>query len=201
MTTPTVASPPRPTEPASPRPRRRFNVTEYYAMAESGILAHGERVELLDGEIILMAPIGNRHQSSIDRLGERFTLALRERANVRVQGPLRLDDSSEVQPDVALLRRRDDYYATGHPGPQDALLAIEVSDSALDFDRNVKLPLYARAGIAEVWIVNRRDRRVETYAEPAGDAYRSIRHYHAGESVAPAQFTDIALPVAQIVPA
>ena len=194
-----IATPP--IEATQARERRRFTVAEYYAMADAGILTEKDRVELLDGEIVLMAPIGNRHQSSVDGHGEMFTLRLQGRANVRIQGPVRLDDDNEPEPDVTLLRRRDDYYATGHPGPDDVLLLIEVADSTLDFDRNVKLPLYARAGIPEVWIVNLQDRRVESYTDPTEDGYATVRYFEAGSSVAPLHFPDIALEVERIIPA
>ena len=183
------------------RLRRRFTVAEYYAMAEAGILTEKDRVELLDGEIIVMAPIGNRHQSSVDGHGEMFTLRLQGRANVRIQGPVRLDDDNEPEPDVMLLRRRDDYYSTGHPGPDDVLLLIEVADSTLDFDREVKLHLYARAGIPEVWIANLRNRRVESYIDPTEDGYATVRYFEVGNSVAPLHFPDIALEVERIIPA
>ena len=112
---------------------------------------------------------------------------------------MRLNDSSEPEPDVTLLEWKDDFYASGHPGPQDVLLVIEVADSTVDFDRNQKLQLYARAGITEVWIVNLQDRRVETYTEPEGDQYSSVRYYGPGESVAPMHFPDIGLVVEQII--
>ncbi len=204
------------TETTPVRERRRFNVAEYCAMAAASILAAQERVELLDGEIVVMAPNGNRHQSCVDRLGERFTLELRGRAHVRVQGPVRLDDRSEPQPDIALLRRRYDYYATGHPGPEDVLLLVEVADSTLELDRGEKLQLYARAGIPEVWIVNLQERRVESYtdptsadptsadptsADPTSDGYSAERHFETGDSVAPLRFPDVALEVERIIPA
>lgn len=176
-------------------------MAEYYAMADAGILTENDRVELLDGEIVLMTPTGNRHQSSVDGHGEMFTLRLQGRANVRVQGPVRLDDDNEPEPDVMLLRRRDDYYATGHPGPDDVLLLIEVADSTLDFDRNEKLPLYAHADIPEVWIANLQDRRVESYTDPTEDGYATVRYFGVGSAVAPLSFLDIALEVARIVPA
>ena len=197
MTTQTIVSP---AEAVQTRQRRRFSVSEYYAMAEAGILTENDRVELLEGEIVVMAPIGNRHQSSVDGNGEMFTLRLQGRANVRVQGPVRLDDENEPHPDVTLLRRRDDYYATGHPGPGDVLLLIEVADSTLSFDRNVKLPLYARAGIPEVWIVNLRDRRLESYTDPTEDGYATVRYFEAGSSVAPLHFPDITLEIERIIP-
>lgn len=190
-----------PAEVAHTRQRRKFSVSEYYAMAEAGILTDRDRVELLDGEIVVMAPIGNRHAFCVDWLTRFWILALAERAIVRIQNPVRLDNSSEPEPDVTLLAWRDDFYASAHPGPQDVLLLIEVSDSTVGFDRGQKLPLYARAGIPEVWIVNLQDRRVEVYTEPDGDGYGSTSHYVPGESVAPARFPDVALEVERIFPA
>ena len=198
MTTQTTTPP---AEGTQTRQRRRFTVAEYYAMADAGILMEKDRVELLDGEIVVMAPIGNRHQSSVDGHGEMFTLRLQGRANVRIQGLVRLDDDNEPEPDVTLLRRREDYYATGHPGPDDVLLLIEVADSTLEFDRNVKLRLYARAGIPEVWISNLRDRRVESYTDPTEDGYATVRNFEVGSSVSPLNFPDIALEVERIIPA
>ena len=194
-----IAAPP--IEATQARARRRFTVAEYYAMADAGILTEKDRVELLDGEIVLMAPIGNRHQSSVDGHGEMFMLRLQGRANVRIQGPVRLDDDNEPEPDVTLLRRRDDYYATGHPGPDDVLLLIEVADSTLEFDRNVKLRLYAQAGIPEVWISNLRNRRVESYTDPTESGYAIVRYFEAGSSVTPLNFPDIELEVVRIIPA
>lgn len=208
MTTPTVAAPVRPaTTPDSTTPsrpavptRRRFTVAEYYAMAEAGILAPDERVELLDGDVILMAAVLDWHAFVVDWLTENFILSLQGRAQVRIQNPTRLNDYSEPEPDVMLLRRRDDFYRYGHPAPADVLLLIEVSDSSLPFDRNQKLPRYAAAGIPEVWIASRPDRRIESYADPDGDQYATVRHYGAGESIAPQAFPDITLEVDRIIP-
>ena len=198
MTTQTVTPP---AEAALTPQRRRFTVAEYYAMADAGILAHTERVQLLDGEIIVMPPIGNRHASSVNWSNEALISTLIGRANVSIQNPVRLDDGSEPQPDIAVLRRREDFYVAAHPGPQDVLLLIEVSDTTVDFDRNEKLPLYARAGIPEVWIVNLRDRRVEAYTEPDDGAYASVRHFEVHDTISPQAFPDIALPVERIIPA
>lgn len=183
------------------RQRRRFSVGEYYAMAEAGILGPDERVELLDGDVVAMTAVSSRHAACVDWFSRTLILALVEATIVRVRGPVRLDDDNEPHPDVTLLRRRNDYYSTGHPGPGDVSLLIEVADTTLDFDRNVKLPLYARAGIPEVWIVNLQDRRVEVYTEPDGVGDSSVRHYGPGESVAPLHFPDIALEVERIIPA
>ena len=181
--------------------RRRFTVAEYYAMADAGILGHTERVELLDGEIVMMAPIGNNHAFCVNWLTEALILALYGRANVSVQNPVRLDENSEPQPDIAVLQRREDFYVSRHPEPADVLLLIEVADSTLDSDRGEKLPLYANAGIPEVWVVNLRDRRLEAYTEPADGEYATARHFEAGDTVSPQHFPDIALPVERIIPA
>ena len=127
--------------------RRRFTVADYYAMAKAGILTESDRVELLDGDIIHMPPIGDWHQASVDQFNHLMLPPLQGRAIVRVQGPTRLNDSSEPQPDVMLLRWRDDFYREGHPGPTHILLLIEISDTTVDYDRNAKLSAYARAGI------------------------------------------------------
>ena len=198
MTTQTASIP---VEAAQTRQRRRFTVSDYYAMADAGILTEKDRVELLNGEIIVMAPIGSKHAFCVNWFTEAFISALVGRANVSVQNPVRLDESNEPQPDIALLQRREDFYVSGHPSPADVLLIIEVADSTIDSDRNEKLPLYARAGIPEVWIVNLLDRRVEAYTEPVDGAYANVRHFEVGDSVAPRHFPDITLPVERIIPA
>ena len=198
MTPATLAPPAAPS--AAPT-RRRFTVAEYYAMGDAGILTEDDRVELLDGELIEMPPIGDRHAGSVDYFTEALPLALRRRANVRIQNPVRLDDGSEPLPDATLLRRRDDFYRFGKPTPSDVLLLIEVSDTSLAYDRGAKLAAYARAGIPEVWIANLPGGRVESYTEPAGGEYAVVRHYYPGSSISPQAFPDIALEVALIIAA
>ena len=194
MTTP-VASPPAAAVPT----RRRFTVAEYYAMADAGILSENDRVELLDGDIIVMPPIGDWHAGGVKLFANTMPLALQGRAMIAVQDPVRLDEHSEPQPDVMLLQWRDDFYRNGHPAPGDVLLLIEVADTSVGYDRNAKLPVYARAGIPEVWIVNRPARRIESYSDPSGSAYSSVRHFSPGETVAPQAFPDIALAVDRII--
>jgi Uma2 family endonuclease len=139
----------------SSAPRKHLiTVDEYYRMAEVGLLAPDARVELIEGEIIDMVPIGTRHARAVGHLHNLFALAVGNRALVRSQGPVRLSHRSEPEPDIALLAPRADEYAHSHPGPSDVLLLVEISDSTLDYDRNVKLPLYARHGIPEAWIVD-----------------------------------------------
>ena len=203
MTTPTVATSPPSASPAKAPAgptRRRFTVAEYYAMAEAGILAHDERVELLDGDIIVMPPIRDWHAANVAQIIAVFpSTTLAERAILQIQNPVRLDDGSEPQPDAMLLRWRDDFYRNGHPDPADVLLLIEVSDATLDYDRNEKLPRYARAGIPGVWIVNRRDHRIEAYTDPVGNEYASVHYVGDGESITPLAFPDVTLEVSRFV--
>lgn len=179
---------------------RLFNVDEYYAMAEAGILAPNERVELIDGEIIPMSPIKSGHASSVDSLGYELTSQLGRRARVRVQSPVRLDSGAEPEPDIAVLKWRDDFYAHAHPGPGDILLIIEVSDTTLYQDRNMKLPMYARFGIPETWIANIRERCVEVYDQPSNGQYRRSRVVGLDEMLTLPIFNDVSLPVHRVFP-
>jgi Uma2 family endonuclease len=183
---------------AAPLTRRRFNVDDYYAMARAGILGEDERVELLDGEVVEMTPIGIRHAACVDRLTDSFTRRFAGRAIVRVQNPVRLDGYCEPEPDVTLLRPPLDRYADAHPAPEDVLLIVEVADTSLRRDRVGKLPLYAGAGIAEVWIVNVEDREIEVYRETVGARYAKVQRLRQG-SVAPLAFPDEAIEIEEIL--
>lgn len=179
--------------------RRRFTAAEYHAMGRAGILGENDRVELLNGDLIRMPPIGDWHNGKVARLNCELLPPLLGRAVVLVQGAVRLDDYSEPQPDLALLRFREDFYETGKPTPADILLLIEVSDRSIGYDRGPRLAAYARAGIPEVWVVSRGERRIAAYTEPAGGAYAVVRYFGAGSSVAPQAFPDIALAVDRII--
>lgn len=163
--------------------RYRFSVDEYYKMAEVGILSEDDRVELIEGEIVYMAPIGVRHAQCVNNLTRIFS-RLAVEAILQVQNPIRLDQDSQPHPDVALLRLRDYTKDQQHPGPNDVLLVIEVSDTTLLWDRREKVPLYAQAGIPEVWIVNLQQDRIEVYSQPEGGAYQTSRRLKRGQSVA-----------------
>ena len=152
--------------------RHRLDVTDYYRMAEAGILGEDDRCELIEGEIIDMAPIGSEHASAVVRINHWLARGAADRAIVSVQNPVRLDRRSEPQPDIALLRYREDFYRHAHPGPDDVLLIVEVADTSARYDREIKLPLYARHGIPEVWIVDLRERRVDIHRQPEGSSYR-----------------------------
>ena len=163
---PTVLN--RPETPA----RRRFDVDAYYRMAETGILSARDRVELIDGEIIEIAPIGAPHGGKVDRLNSLVAgLVADGRVIARVQGPLRLDRRNEPQPDLMLLRPRVDFYESAHPTAADVLLLVEVADSSLAWDRGPKLALYARHGVGEVWIVDLVGRAVEVCRKPGPEGY------------------------------
>jgi Uma2 family endonuclease len=173
--------------------RRRLSADEYQRMIKVGILREGERVELIDGALYQMAAFGSPHMACVMRLNRRFSRAVEDRAIVSVQSAIRLSDYSEPEPDIALLRFRDDFYDTAHPRPYDVLLVIEVSDTALRHDRNTKLPLYAAAGIPEVWIVDLRRRQVLVYRDPSPDGYRQSITYTHGASIAALAFPDLVI--------
>lgn len=166
--------------------RHRLTVADYHRMAEAGILGEDDRVEFIEGEIIDMAPIGSEHASCVARLNRLFGTCVGERAIVAVQNPVRLDELNEPQPDIALLRYRDDFYRSAHPSSKDVLLIVEVADTSLRYDREIKLPLYAKHGIPEVWIVDLENHRLEIYRQPAADTYRERICPSATDTVAPA---------------
>jgi Uma2 family endonuclease len=175
--------------------RRRFTVREYHAMGDAGIIGRDERVELIDGQIIRKNPINPLHASGTARLVHLFMPIFRDEAIVWIQNPAVLDDHSEPEPDVMLLRRKPDFYRSGHPRPEDILLVVEVADTSLAYDRQVKAPLYARFGIADHWRIEIRRSRVVVHRDPAPDGYRSIRIATRGESVSPLAFPDRPLKV------
>lgn len=160
---------------------RPFTVQEYYRLAQVGIFKADERVELIAGEILNMVPIGTYHASEVDRLTQFFVTNYGNNVIVRVQNPVRMDERSEPQPDIALLKPKADFYAARHPEPQDGLLLIEVADTSLEYDRTIKLPLYAKPGIPEVWIVNLPEQCIEVYAAaPDEQRYRKRKKVRVG---------------------
>jgi Uma2 family endonuclease len=179
--------------------RRRFTVEEYERMGAAGILGEDERVELLDGEIVEMSPIGPRHAGGVNRLNRLLTGALRDRAVVTVQNPVRLALRSEPQPDLVVARPRRDFYELGHPTPDDVLLLVEVAETSAAFDRRVKTPLYARAGIQEVWLVDVASEQVVVHRAPAGHGYADVRTLGRGDRLTPLAFPDLDLSVADVL--
>lgn len=177
----------------------RFNVKAYYRMAETGVLPPDARVELLNGRIIDKSPISPAHGGTVKRLNRIFNAQANGRWLVSTQDPVHLDDHSEPEPDVALLKPPPDDYKSQHPGPDDVLLLIEVSDTTLDLDREEKLPAYARAGVAEVWIVNLNAANIEVYRTPHFTGYSSKTVLAAGDQIAPQAFPDATVSVWELL--
>jgi len=175
--------------------KRLFTVQEYHLMIEAGVFANNDRVELIEGEIIEMAAIGTRHAGCVNRLARRCSLIPEDVATFAIQNPIQLTERTEPQPDLVLLQPRADYYATAHPRPSEVLLLMEVSDSTIDFDREVKVPNYARSGIQEVWLWNLEDDCLEVYREPTVNGYSFIQRFERGEMVAPLAFPDFNVSV------
>lgn len=178
--------------------KRSFTVAEYHRMGEVGILSEDDRVELIEGEIVKVSPIGSRHAACVARLNRTLVISLQHVVLVWTQNPVELDDYSEPEPDVALLKPRVDFYENAKPRPEDVLLVIEVSDSTLAYDRLVKVPLYARAGIPEAWVVNLAEERVETFADPSGGAYQTAATFSRGEEVQSRSLAALRLSVSEI---
>ena len=168
-------------------------------MVETGVLRPDARVELLDGRIIDMSPIGPFHGSVINYLVEIFTAASRGRWRTSVQNPLHLDEDSEPQPDLMLLKPAADYYRKRHPVPGDVFLLVEISDTTLELDPGEKLPAYGRAGIAEVWIVDLNSATVEVYREPHFTGYASKTVLRASDQATPAAFPDVVMGVSDLL--
>jgi len=179
--------------------RRKLDVDEYHRMGEAGILDEDDRVELIEGELIEMAPIGSDHSGAVNALNRTFVLAVGTRALVAPQNPLRLDRSSEPQPDLLLLRPRADDYRASHPAPTDVLLLVEVANGSGRYDRGVKLPLYARHGVPEVWILDVVARTIEIHRKPSPDGYRETLRPARDAVLTPMLLQDLQIAVADIL--
>ena len=179
--------------------RRQFTVQEYHQMAEVGILTEDDRVELIAGEIVEMAPIGIPHAGCVRRLNMIFNDLLRGKVIVDTQNPIDLSDDSEPEPDLILLRWRDDCYAEKHPQPEDILLLVEVADSTIKYDREIKIPLYAENGISEAWLIDINQQLIEVYRQAEGNSYQNMRQFFRGDSLTIEAFDDINLTVDEIL--
>jgi Uma2 family endonuclease len=180
-------------------PRHRITVDEYYRMAEVGILPPDARVELIEGEIIDMPPIGTGHGGTVMQINELLRDAARDRAKVLVQSALRLSDISEPEPDFALVKPRADFYKKKHPGPADTFLIVEVSESSLRYDLQVKAPLYARHGIPEYWIIDLPGRQVRFFRSPEAGQYTDVTSSATPGVVAPVALPDVQIDLAQVL--
>ena len=196
-----TVEPPEPAAVATSVGRKpgRVNVETYDRMAESGLIPPDARVELIDGEIVTMCPINSEHHGCVVFLTNWAVRTFGARALTACQGPVRLDDYNEPEPDLAVIRPRSDHYRTSHPAPADVFFLIEVMNTSAAYDRGVKLGLYARSGIPEVWLVDLNAERVDVYRRPEGNVYREITVHQRGQSVAPQAFPDATLTVDQIL--
>jgi Uma2 family endonuclease len=179
--------------------RHRFTVDDYHEMARAGVLGEDDRVELVEGEIVDMTPIGSRHAASVNVLTRHFAIGCGTRAIVQPQGPLRLGSGTELQPDLLVLKPDPDFYRAAPPGPSAVFLLIEVGDTSITYDRTIKLQLYARAGIPEAWLVDLSLGRIELYREPTADGYAVELVRHRGERVASLAFPGIEVDAAEVI--
>jgi Uma2 family endonuclease len=179
--------------------QHRFTAADYYRMAEAGVLKRDARVELLDGRIVDRSPIGPLHGGSVKRLIRLFSRLSAGRWLVSAQDPIHLDEYSEPQPDLMLLKPAEDDYTSRHPRPEDVYLVVEVAEASLDFDRAEELPAYGHAGIPEVWILNLRAWTLEVYREPHFSGYGSNRALGGGDTAFPLAFPDAVVHVAELL--
>jgi len=179
--------------------RKRFTADDYQRMGTAGILSEDDRVELIDGEIVAMTPIGPRHNAAVNRANRAMMAAVDDKAIVQVQGSVRLDLYHEPQPDLVLLRPRADDYASQLPGPADILLIVEVADSSSEYDREVKSRVYARARIEEYWLADLTANAVFVYSQPEADTYRGIARFERGQSIAPQALPESIVPVEMLL--
>ncbi len=171
--------------------KHKFTTQQYHLMHEAGVFPQGDRLELIDGEITEMSPIGRKHAVCVARSTKVFELKLGDRTIVWAQNPIRLENNSEPQPDLAILKLRDDFYAEALPIPENILLIIEVADSTIAYDRTIKMPLYAAAGIPEMWLFDLNERVIESYSQPSTRGYKRMQRYEQGDTFAMLAFPDV----------
>lgn len=175
--------------------RKLFNVHEYHRMVEVGILRERERVELIEGEIVQMTAIGHRHWVRVARLTSLFIETFGKKVVTSIQGPARLSEWSEPEPDVTVFKPRADFYAGKQPGPEDILFVVEVADSSLSYDNRVKATLYAKAGIQEYWIEDLISDTMLVYRHPVDGQYTTVLALNRQDSISPLAFPDISFQV------
>ncbi len=176
-----------------------INVSEYYQLDRDYLLSEKKRVELIEGEIVDMAPIGNKHANCVRRIFDQFlSLQANKKAALSVQNPIHLDEYSEPEPDIAILHFKPELYPK-HPRSYDILLLIEVSDSSTNSDRRIKLPLYAQHAIPEVWLIDLNENVIETYREPFFQRYQIKKEYRADQALSPQAFPDLTITVNDIL--
>lgn len=179
--------------------RRPITVAEYHRMGEAGILSEADRVELVEGELVAMSPVGSPHAGAVNALTRLLVGAVGAGGVVSVQNPVRLDDRTEPEPDLAVLKPRADDYRSATPGPGDVLLLVEVADTSVGYDRAIKAPLYAAHGIPELWIVDLTAREVEVHRTPGGGRYASVARVGPGGTLHPESLPGVSIPAAAVL--
>ena len=179
--------------------RRLWTVKEYHTLSEAGVLHEDDRVELIEGELLTMSPVGIRHIACVNKLTNLFATRLEGRAIISTQNPVQLDEHSEPEPDIVLLKYHEHYYFDQGATVEDVLLCVEVSDSTIAYDRRVKRPLYARAGIREYWLVNLVDNVIEVYRRPEGDDYQETFRRYNQDTISVAFFENVNFRVAELI--
>ncbi len=184
--------------PESVAPHRyRLTVAEYHRLHELGVFDEDSRIELIEGDLIAMPPIGSQHAGHLDRIAQPIFRQTTQ-GIVRVQSPIKLGDHSEPQPDLTILRYREDFYTGAHPTPSDVMLIIEIADSTLHYDRDTKIPLYAKAGIPEVWLLDLTSQQIAVYRRPSADGYRTIQFPAPEERISPVLLPELTLSIADL---
>ncbi|PHV63009.1 Uma2 family endonuclease [Cyanobacterium aponinum] len=164
-------------------PRKKFAIEEYHQIIASGVLKEDYLIELINGEIFEMSPVGFRHASCVNKLNQLLSLKLGNKAIISIQNPIKLNDNSEPQPDIVLLKPRHDFYANQHPTVEDIFLLIEVADSSIEYDRTFKIPIYAENKVQEVWLVDLNQNLLEVYQNPQINYYQSIKKLSSQDSI------------------
>lgn len=177
---------------------RKFTVEQYHKMSEVGILTESDRVELIKGEIVEMSPIGLKHAATVNRLNQLFYRKLGDRVLVSIQNPIQLTNNSEPQPDVALLKPRADFYETQTPEIKDIFALVEVADTTIIYDRDVKIPLYAENGISEVWLIDVNNQSLTIYCQPTPEGYQTIQTLNGNQNFSLLVFPEITINVSEI---
>jgi Uma2 family endonuclease len=180
--------------------KRRFTADEYQRMGETGILCPDDRVELIDGEVVVMTPIGPRHNACVSSATRALVLAAGEAAIVLPQGSVRLDLHNEPQPDLVLLKPRNDFYASRHAGPADILLVVEIAASSIEYDQDVKARIYAEFGVPEYWLVDLNANMVSRYSLPEEGVFRAVEQNRRDESIAPMLLPACVISVNTLLP-
>ena len=179
--------------------RKRFTADEYQRMGQVGILSEDDRVELIDGEVLAMTPIGARHAACVDSATRAMVIGAGDSAIVRVQSSVRLNLYTEPEPDVVLLRPRADFYASRHPGPADILLIIEIADSSIEYDEDVKTQIYAESGVPEYWVADLHANLAWCYSAPHEGTYRNRQQFRRGQTIAPQMLPQCPVAVDQLL--